>query len=494
MIPKLSRAPAALFLVWGAAALGQQPQLPPNHPPIDRPAQSSVPVAPGDELPSGHPPVDRPTPSTVPVAPGDSLPAGHPPVAGSGRSSSDAGAAPESVDQLIREMDQSPGLAARDKPFQVAYSMGRLYYAKGRFKEATAFLRQAVEKGEPLRKLYLEQRARAGKRGPPSPEKSACGASADAALEEQEKAIAARAKKDGLAAASCARLALGLVLDAEQMLAAALFITGDSAGARASLERILQVAPDDADALSAHANILFETAADDLRELKKARAEWERALAVRPGASTAERTRRLIARADAAIAAGGFSRLAAKERASARVAAPASPSPVAAGAGSAPGGSGATATSTTASGSPVPAGAAAPPALSRETMEAFRNTKVTPEMEATFAKLIADAEDYLARGSYQQAMDNYRQVMPYQPENGRLRAGMAWALIGLNRQPMAENVWRVAVGSDPTAVEKLGETLQAKGDSRGAKALWGKLASSDPTYAERTGLKARLAK
>jgi tetratricopeptide (TPR) repeat protein len=394
-------------------------------------------------------------------------------------------------------MDQTPGLAASDKPFQVAYSMGRLYYAKGRFKEATAFLRQAVEKGEPLRKLYLEQRARAGKRGLPSPEKSACGVAADAALEEQEKAITARAKKDGLAAASCARLALGPVLDAEQMLAAALFITGDSAGARASLERILQVAPDDADALSAHGNILFETAGDDLRELKKARAEWERALAVRPGASTAERTRRLIARADAAIAAGGFSKLAAKERASVNVAAAGSPAPVApfaAGAGSAPGGSGATATAATGSGSTVPAGAAAPPALSRETMEAFRNTKVTPEMEATFAKLIADAEDYLARGSYQQAMDNYRQVMPYQPENGRLRAGMAWALIGLNRQPMAENVWRVAVGSDPTAVEKLGETLQAKGDSRGAKALWGKLASSDPSYAERSGLKARLTK
>jgi tetratricopeptide (TPR) repeat protein len=343
--------------------------------------------------------------------------------------------------------------------------LGKLYYSSGRFKEAATFLRQAVQKGEPLRTLYRERRARAGGRSLTAVEKGTCGIGAEAPLEEQEQSIA-RETKDAAMGASCARLALQPVLDAEQLLGAALLLGGDSAGARQSLERVLEIAPDDADALYAHASILFETAGDDVAQLKKARAEWERTLALRPHAPNGAWTRKMIARTDQAIAAGGFSKLGASRKGSPAVVAAAPP--------------------------PASSGPSAPPALSRETMEAFRNTEITPEMEANFAKLISEAEDHLARGSYQQAMDNYRQVMPYQPENGRLRAGMAWALIGLNRQPMADNIWRVAVNSDPASVDKLGEVLNSKGDAKGAKALWGRLASSDPVYAERSGLKARL--
>ena len=82
-------------------------------------------------------------------------------------------------------------------------------------------------------------------------------------------------------------------------------------------------------------------------------------------------------------------------------------------------------------------------------MEAFQKTEVTPEMQANFARLIEDGEAKLVANKYQDALDDFRQVMPYQPNNPRLRAGMAWALVGLQRQPMADNVWRVAVSSDP---------------------------------------------
>ena len=394
-----SRAAAALFLLSSASVLAQKPRLPPDHPPVD-----------------------------------------------SKRSA-----------DLIRELDRTEGLVGSEKPFQVAVSLGKLYYASGRFKEAATFLRQAVEKGEPLRKLYRERRAVAGRRDLPKVEKAPCGLAVEMPLEEQGTAIA-RATKDGAAAASCARLALVPVLDAEQLLSGALLLTGDHSGARQSLERVLEITPDDADALRSHAAVLFESAGDDVAQLKKARAEWERSLALEPNAPNAAWTRRMIERTGEAIAAGGFSKLAARRKTTS------------------------------------PPVAAAPPVLTRETMEAFRNTEITPEMQSNFARLISEAEEHLARGGYQQAMDNYRQVMPFQPENGRLRAGMAWALIGLNRQPMAENIWRVAVGSDPAAVDKLGEVLKSKGDSKGAKALWGRLASSDPAYAERSGLKARLGK
>ena len=412
MIPPINRAVAAGFLVWSTSALAEEPRLPPDHPPIE------------------------------------------------------SGASKRTAD-LIRELDQTEGLVGSEKPFQVAISLGKLYYTSGRFKEAATFLRQAVEKGEPLRKLYRERRSSAGKRALPPVEKEPCGIAAEMALEKQAEAVA-RATKDAATVASCARVALRPVLDAEQLLSAALLLGGDPAGARGPLERVLEVAPDDVDALSAHASVVFETAGDDIAQLKKARAEWERSLALRPEAPNSAWMRRMVARTDEAIAAGGFSRLSAKRKASVAVAA--------------------------APGAPAPSGPSAPPVLSRETMEAFRNTEITPEMRTNFARLISEAEDHLARGSYQQAMDNYRQVMPYQPENGRLRAGMAWALIGLNRQPMADNIWRVAVGSDPGAVDKLGEVLKSKGDAKGATALWSRLASSDPAYAERSGLKARLEK
>ena len=69
---------------------------------------------------------------------------------------------------------------------------------------------------------------------------------------------------------------------------------------------------------------------------------------------------------------------------------------------------------------------------------------------------------------------------------------MAWALVGLQRQPMADQVWSVAVGADPGAVEKLGDALAGKGDKSGAKALWKKLAETAPAYAQGSGLAAKL--
>ena len=138
-----------------------------------------------------------------------------------------------------------------------------------------------------------------------------------------------------------------------------------------------------------------------------------------------------------------------------------------------------------------PSGASARP-LTQEMIDAVKNTERTPELEQGLAKLVQEGEDHLAHARYQEALDAYKRVVPFQPDNGRARAGMAWALLGLNRQPMAERVWSMAVEGDPAAVERLGDTLSSKGDVRGANALWAKLASTAPDYARKVSLNNKL--
>jgi hypothetical protein len=125
-------------------------------------------------------------------------------------------------------------------------------------------------------------------------------------------------------------------------------------------------------------------------------------------------------------------------------------------------------------------------------MEAFQKAEVTPEMQANFAKLIDSGEAKLVANKYQDALDDFRQVMPYQPNNPRLRAGLAWALVGLQRQPMADNVWRVAVTSDPASVDALGDRLSKAGNRDGARALWTKLQATAPDYASQSGVQKKL--
>jgi cytochrome c-type biogenesis protein CcmH/NrfG len=138
------------------------------------------------------------------------------------------------------------------------------------------------------------------------------------------------------------------------------------------------------------------------------------------------------------------------------------------------------------------AGPSTPAPLSRETVEAIQATPRTPEFEANLSRLLEDGEAKLAADRYAEALDNYRQVMPYRPDDGRLRAGMAWALVGLKRQPMGDNIWRVAVTSDPVAVDALGDRLLAKGNATSAKALWTKLLGSVPDYPARAKVQEKL--
>ena len=417
-------------------------------------------------LPPGHPQLNAEAPAQV-----GALPANHPPLAGGG--------APD-AQELMRKLEQVKGLKDQPKPFEVAHSIGRLYYAAARYPEAADYFAQAVAKGEPARKLYLEQRkkAQAAKQKMPSPEGVGCEPGADQKLEELVKKAQERAgANDAAGAAMCARVALIPVLEAEMLRGKALFLSGDARDAVADFTRVLEVSEGDAEALYARGNARLDAMGDDVKALELAKKDFAMLAGSGKGPKS-EEAKKLLGHVDAAIAAGGITRLSEKKAAERRahpVQVAASPAAPMANAPFAGGGAGGT-----------------PPQLTQEMVDAVRNTERTPELAQGLGKLVDEAEEHLAHGRFQEALDNYKRVVPYQPDNGRAKAGMAWALVGLNKQPMAERIWGVAVNADAKAVDGLGDALKAKGDAKGAQALWTKLATSAPDYARSANLTAKL--
>jgi len=469
-----------------ALLLAQGQPLPPGHPPVTGGVVPAKPLPPGGSfdpgaaaggtgtLPPGHPAIP-PAEGSQPSAPGSAaeLPAGHPSIA--------PGAPAPSSDELIKKMDATADLKTRPKPYEVSAAIGKLYYGRGRWADAREFFVQAEKTAEPVRTLFLEQK-RQVKGALPDAAAAGCRLASDLGVEKvMEKARSLAAQKQPGPAAACALEALGPVLDSTALLGNTLALMDDTKGALAAYDRVLQLSPRNATALYGRGAVTFDLKGDDLPALKAARKELQSAADLAPNTPQAASARALAERIDQVVAAGGatkFARQQQKARAEAKPVVAAAP-PMASGAPPPPGPAAA-------------AGPAAPPQLSKETMEAFQKADVTPEMKANFARLIDDGEAKLVANKYQDALDAFRQVMPYQPDNPRLRAGMAWALVGLQRQPMADNVWRVAVSSDPASVDALGDRLSKAGNSQSARALWTKLQASAPDYASRSGVQKKL--
>ncbi len=442
-----------------SVSLGQP--LPANHPPVGA-GQTAPPLKPGQELPANHPPMGS-AQTAPPLKPGQELPANHPPMGSAPTPGMPAdhppvpaGAAnrtPPTADELLRRLDETPSLRDSAKTFELALSIGKLYHSNGRFADAAEYHRQAWELGKPVRVAFAKVRTQ--KANP-----AACTQKVPVEQVSQKLGSLEAAQR-----APCLHLWMTEVLEAAQLRAEALFLSGQASQAVTVLDEALTELPSDPDALFTRGSILLESRSDDLASLKRAKADFSALVAAHPANPRATRASKLLPRVEQLLAAGGSTRLAAEQ---ARQRAQARPPAVAA----------------------APP-AAAMPSLSQETIDAFGKVERTPELEQKLTRLVEEGEVQLAKGQFQQALDQYRQVMPLDPNNGRVRAGLAWAMIGLQK-PAADRIWGVAVESDPAAVEKLGQALQAHGDARGAKAVWTKLAASAPDYAKRSGLGARL--
>jgi tetratricopeptide (TPR) repeat protein len=441
-----------------AAAAGEAPALPPGHPKLDGPpsARPALGTQSG-ELPPGHPSVSATAGSESSA---EDLPAGHPQARpGNGASS---------AEEILKRLDSTADLKQREKTFEVALALGKLYYTQGRYADAVEYLGQAAQKAEGARALYLQQRKRAGAVN--QIKDGACGSTRPNAMDAQTAAARELSQKGNLTGAQeCLRAALEPALEAEELRANALFLTGDSAGALAGYQHALAIDSDRTDSLYGRAMLLFDTRGEDLKALGQVKQDLTRFLQLEPNGAKSGYVRKLLQRTEEAISAGGMMKLAQK-RDDARKAAPTS----------------------VASRPATPGANQQPPPLSPEVVESIKNTERTPELQEGLAKLVEEGENHLARGRYQEALDAYKRVVPFQPDSGRAKAGMAWALVGLQKQPMADRVWSVAVGADPAAVEKLGDALAGKGDKAGAKALWKKLAETAPTYAQSSGLAGKL--
>jgi tetratricopeptide (TPR) repeat protein len=299
------------------------------------------------------------------------------------------------------------------------------------------------------------------------------------------------ASSDAAGAAGCGAMAMDQVLEAEEMRGNALAIEGNAKGAAESYQRVLQVDPKREGSLYGHAMALIESRPDDVASLKTAKADLASFLSTAEPSNRQELLRRTSERVDLAIAAGGFTRLAANEAAVRKAKGPPKTPPFVARAMASQGQGQGQGPMQMQSRSQGPGEGPTQEQIQRMA-EAAQNMQRTPELEAGFAKLVEQGEESLAKGRYQEALDAYKRVVPFQPENGRAKAGMAWAMVGLDRQPMADRVWMVAVSSDPAAVDHLGDLLKQKGDDKGARALWAKLKASAPDYAASSGLDKKL--
>jgi len=359
------------------------------------------------------------------------------------------------AEELIKKLDANPDAKTKDKPFEIAASMGKLYFSQGRYADAITYFDQALVKAEPLRTLYQQELKAAGNKPLPPAGSVGCAPGADVTVDVLLQRAQEKAKGGAhAAAASCARSAMHGVVEVDTQLGHSKFLTGDADGALKAYDRALDTFPSSPDARYSRAALLLDTKGDDVEALKTAQADLEQFLKDYGASPRAPQAKRFLERVKAAIAAGGLTKVA--------DAAPPAPAPS--------------------------AGPDAPPALSPETIAAFQSQPNTPEAQAQRQKTIETAEGQLAHGQYQQALQSYVSVMPFEPQNPRVRAGMAWTLVRLGK-PMAPRVWGVALSS-PDDVAALGDRLKAAGDAEGAKLLWQKLAQDVPGYGEK--LKGRL--
>lgn len=363
-----------------------------------------------------------------------------------------APAAPN-ADELIKKIDATPELKGQPKPFEIAASLVRLYFSQGRTKDAQVYAREALASAQPALTFYVDQKKKLGARKAAAPEQAKCDpdkpkdANLANVLEVAKKHAAQGRTPEAVA---CARKAVTAVPDVMMMDGHASFLARDYAAARASYERVLTTFDDVPDALYARGALTVDEKPDDVKALEAAKKDLEQFLAAAPSSRHGRSAKALLERTTAGIQAGGLSKV--------------SPAPAPAAA-------------------PVMPPSGGPPPLDQATIAAFQNAPQNAETEARFAKLIEESEDALAHGRYQDALTGFKQVMPYQPSNPRLRAGMAWTLVRLGK-PMADTVWRAAI-ENPDAVDALGDRLKAQGDADGAKALWTRLAETVPGYAPR---------
>jgi tetratricopeptide (TPR) repeat protein len=433
--------PAAIILLIGSLAAGED--LPPNHPPIGGAPVPAPPLNPGQgagatDLPPGHP------------ATGDVDP--H---------------------ALLRQLDaKQDEIRKKPKTFDIAFALGNLYYENARYAEAAEFFAQAIEKTRPAFRIVDQVKP---KTAGGSPTDSACeGTSVEQRIERAEQLE----KSQPAQALACALSAQKPALEAMSRRGTCFFLAGQIDPAIKEFESVLARDPDSVEANYRLGAIFFDAFGEDVAKLKRTRKLWDHFLQLAPEDRRAVLVRGRLKQVEDGITKGGVSK-AAPLPPELLEAPPMASVPV-------------DTRPTPATNAPMSSQQnASVPAITPEMAEAVANTPRGPEFEQGLARALDEGEAHLAKAEYQEAVQSFRSVLPYQPNNPRARAGMAAALIGKG-SPMADRIFGAAIEQDPASIDSLAQKLKAGGNAKEAKELWTRLQAQAPEYAAKAGVQQKL--
>jgi tetratricopeptide (TPR) repeat protein len=426
---------------------------------IQHDAIAAPPLPPDAEtapLPSNHPRLgDGETRHDEPGA----LPADHPLVPQQ-----------EEAKQLLAKVESMKDeLKGKPKSIEVTVALGSLYYDNGKYLDAIDYYRQAIAQGEPLVKGLRAVERVAGEVKPAPQEKAGCARSQlrdSVPLLARANLLAEQGKK--AEALACAREAARPVAMAHTRRGNAWYLVGNPAAAVAEHEAALQLFPDEPESLFFRGAIAFDAMGDDLKQLQRAKECWSRFLEVAPDSPRRSAVKEMLPQLDAAIRAGGVSRLPR----------PARPE--------------------------VVDGAPGPGPLDPSAQQAVQGLELTPEIVAGFGPILDQAAAQLAKGDVDGARTSIVRVFPFVMSDVQSGAGKvppplrarAQALMGLYMQgkgaPMGQVMLQQAATASAESVDAQATALASQGDAAHARTLWKALVESAPDYAAQAHLADKL--
>jgi tetratricopeptide (TPR) repeat protein len=379
--------------------------------------------APGGKASELLQPVDRAARAAASAPPAEAeaasddapdLPPGHPKISGEGSS-----------DDLLAQVEtMKRELQGRTKPLEVLLALGDLYLEKQRYLDAIDWYRQAVTMAEPsFAKLEALPRPPAAAKVP-EPVRTACRREGHQGFESLSSQAEVQARKGALSAAAyCWRQALDPALLARARRGYAFLLAGNPSQAVSDEEWVLHRAPDLGEALFFQGAALVELAGDDVALLRRARDSWRRVLQVEPANSNAQSIRKGIAELESRIRTGGKS---------------STPAPAVANARSAPD----------------------PGTLSAGATESIAKLDVSdPEFWKTAEAQLSQGEALLAAGSYDQARENIKGILPVlmmkatdSPLLPRVLSAMGVAYLRLGNRELGPRMLEMALERDPKNV------------------------------------------
>ena len=397
----------------------------------------------------------------------------------------DAGPALEVADSkaLLAEVDRlKDQLKDKPKTFEVLGALGSLYYDNGRYLEAVDALRQAEELSAPA-----EAEAEALRKKGVKPAADLPGQCRRSGADYGLAQIAEAARKlDAPHQLRCLEAALQLALDVHARRGNSFYLVGNADAALALHRKVLERAPDYAESLFFVGAIVLEQSQGDKAKLEEGKKYWARLLQVAPDSPRAPLVRDSLPKADEIFKARPQSALPPghPDLAKQDPGLPAGHPNLAGGQPGAPmNHSGA---------SPAPT-----PEQMQNLTEAVQNTERTPELEKGLDDLLAEGEQALDAGKYQEARDAVVRVMPMRPNDARTAADLGGAMRGLGRTEMAQRTLGRALQLDPKqprALYELGKLQAQQGDTSGARQSFAALQAADAKFAQAHKVEEELGK